>query len=184
MIDHLLASLRVAALTLLVCVAGHTTAVLAFAQAVVPAKAEGSLIRAEDGRVLGSRLVAQGFEDPSHFWPRPSAVGYDASAAGGSNLSPANPALAERARELIARHGAEEGAIPADLVTASGAGLDPHVTREAALFQVPRVAEARGLDPAELRALVDALAVRPGGPLTEGRIVNVLELNLALDAPD
>ena len=181
--SDLLGSLRVAALTLLICVGGYTAAVLAFAQGLVPGRAEGSLIRAEDGRVLGSRLVAQGFEEPGHFWPRPSAVDWDASAAGGSNLSPANPALAERAAGIIAAHGGE-GPIPADLVTASGAGLDPHVTLEGALYQVPRVAGARGLDAAELASLVRSVAASPGGPFTRQRIVNVLELNLALDAMD
>ena len=179
----LIGSLRVAALTLLICVGGYTAAVLAFAQAAVPGRAEGSLIRAEDGRILGSRLVAQGFAEPGRFWPRPSAVDYDAAAAAGSNLSPANPALAERARAEIARHGSD-APIPADLVTASGAGLDPHVTLEGALFQVPRVADARGLDTAEVSSLVRAMAASPGGPLTGGRIVNVLELNLALDGLD
>ena len=179
----LLGSLRVAALTLLICVGGYTAAVLAFAQVAVPGRAEGSLIRTAEGTVIGSRLVAQPFAEPGHFWPRPSAVDYDASAAGGSNLSPANPLLAERAAAEIARHGSD-APIPADLVTASGAGLDPHVTLEGALFQVPRVAAARGLDPVEVASLVRAVAARPGGPLTDGRIVNVLELNLALDGLD
>lgn len=183
MTQDLLSSVRVVLATMLLCVAGYTAAVLGFAQAVVPGRAEGSLIRGEDGAVIGSRLVAQGFAEPGHFWPRPSAVSYDASAAGGSNLSPANPLLAERAAEEIARHGGG-GPIPADLVTASGAGLDPHVTLEGALFQVPRVAEARGIDPAELTDLVEAMAFAPGGPLTDGRIVSALELNLALDGLD
>jgi K+-transporting ATPase ATPase C chain len=137
----------------------------------------------EDGEILGSRLIAQAFTSPEYFWPRPSAVNYDAAGAGGSNLSPANAELTERAEALIVAYGGatEERPIPADLVTASGAGLDPHISLEGALFQAPRVAEARGVAPSAIGSVVRRLAYAPGAFFTEGRIVNVLELNLALD---
>ena len=180
----LLASLRVTLATMAVCVAGYAALILGFAQAVTPETAEGSLVLAPDGAVIGSRLIAQPFADPAYLWPRPSAVGYAADGAGGSNLSPANPELAARAEAIITAHGGATAdlPIPADLVTASGAGLDPHVSEAGARFQAPRVAQARGVTPAEVQALIEREAVSPGGPLTRGRIVNVLELNLALDA--
>lgn len=179
-----ISGLRVAAATMVICVAGYTAVILGFAQAVTPATANGSLIMDEDGEIIGSRLIAQAFTSPEYFWPRPSAVNYDAAGAGGSNLSPANPELTERAEALIAAHGGatEERPIPADLVTASGAGLDPHISLEGALFQAERVAEARGVEPSAITSVVRRLAYAPGAFFTEGRIVNVLELNLALDA--
>lgn len=181
--NDIVSSLRVTAATMAICVAGYTTTILGFAQAVTPVTANGSLITRDDGTVIGSRLIAQGFSSPGYFWPRPSAVDYAANSAGGSNLSPANPELTARARALIAAHGGANGApIPADLVTASGAGLDPHISLDGALFQANRVAEARGVGPAMVLAIIYRLAERPGGPFTTDRIVNVLELNLELDA--
>jgi K+-transporting ATPase ATPase C chain len=179
-----ISGLRVAAATMGICVAGYTAAILGFAQTVTPATADGSLITDDDGTVIGSRLIAQAFTAPEYVWPRPSAVDYAANGAGGSNLSPANPELAERARGLIEAHGGvgEGNPIPADLVTASGAGLDPHISLDGALFQVDRVAQARGVEPAAIRSLIEDLAYRPGAVFTPDRIVNVLELNLALDA--
>ena len=176
-------SLRVAAATMTICVAGYTGLILGFAQAVSPATADGSLVTRQDGSVIGSRLIAQPFTSPEYFWPRPSAVDYDAGAAGGSNLSPANPELTVRAEALIAAHGgaSEVRPIPADLVTASGAGLDPHVSLEGALFQAERIAAARGVAPGEVGTIVRAMAYAPGAFLTGGQIVNVLEINLALD---
>ncbi|MBE2180255.1 MAG: potassium-transporting ATPase subunit C [Chthoniobacterales bacterium] len=179
---NLAASLRIGATSLLVCCLGYSLLVLAFARIVTPSTAEGSLLHAPDGRVVGSRLIAQSFTGDRYFWPRPSAVNYDASAAGGSNLSPANPAVAERARGLIARYGASSAApLPADLVTASGSGLDPHISLEAAEYQAPRIARNRGLRESDVRELAGLLAVPAGEPLAPESIVNVLELNLALD---
>ena len=179
-----LSGLRVAAATMAICVAGYTAVILGFAQAVTPATANGSLIVRDGGTVIGSRLIAQAFTEPGYLWPRPSAVDYDAAGAGGSNLSPANPEITARAEALIDAYGgaSEDAPIPADLVTASGAGLDPHVSLEGALFQAERIAEARGVDVAEVTAVLDRLAFAPGGSFTDGRIVNVLEANLALDA--
>lgn len=181
--SSLIASLRIVAATLLVCVAGYTAAILGVARLLTPETAQGSLIERADGTLAGSRLIAQEFKEPKYFWPRPSAAGWNASAAAGSNKSPTSPDLTARATELVARYGATpERPLPPELAAASGAGLDPHVSERAALYQVERVAAARpGLPPARIEALIAEHAFAPGGALTPGRIVNVLELNLALD---
>ncbi|WP_114395837.1 potassium-transporting ATPase subunit KdpC [Oleisolibacter albus] len=165
----------------------YPLAVTAVARLAFADQAAGSLIRRADGTVLGSALIGQGFSRPDYFWSRPSAAGagYDASNSGGSNLGPSNAALIAavqaRVMALKAANPGAVGPVPVDLVTASASGLDPHITPAAALWQVPRVAAARGLDPAELRRLI--------GAATEGRVfgllgepaVNVLKLNLLLD---
>jgi K+-transporting ATPase ATPase C chain len=175
-----IASIRVAFVTLLVCVGGYTALILGVGR-LTPDTAEGSLITRADGTILGSRLIAQKFEAPRYFWPRPSAPDYNASGAAGSNKSPTSTALTERAAELVARHGATaRRPLPAELAAASGGGLDPHITEHAALYQVPRVAGARGVTEARVEALVRRQAFSPAGMFTE-RLVNVLELNLALD---
>ena len=162
--------------------------VTVLAQLLFPAAADGSLI-VRDGATLGSRLIGQNFSDPRHFWGRPSATSpqpYNATASTGSNLGPTNPALlaAVRAR-LAALRAADPGnsaPVPVDLVTASGSGLDPEISLAAAEYQVARVAHSRGLDPARVRALLAAHGKgRLLGVLGEPR-VNVLELNLALEA--
>jgi K+-transporting ATPase ATPase C chain len=158
------------------------------AQTVFPSQANGSLvIRA--GAVAGSSLIGQPFDDPKYFWSRPSATApfaYNAAASSGSNLGPTNPALTDavkaRVDALRAADPDNHAPIPADLVTASGSGLDPHVSPAAAHWQVGRVARARGLDPATVDALVTRNTEgRQWGFLGEER-VNVLALNLALDA--
>tara|TARA_R110002020_G_scaffold6352_12_gene26807 strand:- start:3855 stop:4364 length:510 start_codon:yes stop_codon:yes gene_type:complete len=167
---------------MLICVAGYTTAVWAVAQAVSPDTANGSLITGPDGAIVGSRQVAQAFTRPEYFWPRPSAVDYAGAAAGGSNKSPTSIDVANRGQEMVDRYGASpDNPLPADLAAASGAGLDPHISEAGALFQAARVAEARGMEPAQVETLIRNAAVAPGGVLTRDRIVNVLELNLALD---
>ncbi|WP_085315357.1 potassium-transporting ATPase subunit KdpC [Derxia lacustris] len=162
--------------------------VTGIAQVAFPAEANGSLVE-RDGRVVGSRLIGQGFADAGHFFSRPSATApdaYNASASGGSNLGPSNPALGEavkaRADALRAADPGNTAPISVDLVTASASGLDPHISRAAADWQAARVARARGLPEAQVRALVEAHTEhRLAGWLGEER-VNVLELNLALDA--
>ncbi|KJS20176.1 MAG: ATPase [Hoeflea sp. BRH_c9] len=177
-----LASIRIALATMLICVAGYTTAVWAVAQAVSPDTANGSLITGPDGAIVGSRQVAQAFTRPGYFWPRPSAVDYNGAGAGGSNKSPTSPDLTDRGQEMVDRYGATpDNPLPADLAAASGAGLDPHISEAGARYQVTRIAEARGLEPARVEALIRGAAIAPGGLLTRDRIVNVLELNLALD---
>ena len=152
-----------------------------------PAQANGSLFL-KDGKPLGSDLIGQHFSDPKYFWGRPSATGpqpYNGLGSSGSNQGPTNPALLDAVKERVAALRAldpgNSAPVPVDLVTASGSGLDPHISTAAAEYQVMRVARLRGLDPAVLRALVaQHTAGRDLGVLGERR-VNVLRLNLALD---
>lgn len=149
------------------------------AQAITPGAARGSLL-AVDGRVVGSTLIGQAFDDPRYVWGRPSAVGYNALTSSGTNQGPRSDALREAVTARIAALGAP-GPVPVDLVTASGSGLDPHVSPAAARFQVPRIASARGRTVAEVAPIVEAAIERPAlGFLGEAR-VNVLAVNLALD---
>ena len=158
------------------------------AQVAFPHQANGSLITAADGKVAGSELIGQSFSRPDYFWGRPSAAGtgYDAANSSGSNLAASNKAyidaVAQRVDEQKAANPAAKGPIPVDLVTASGSGLDPHISPAAALWQVSRVAAARNWPEDNLRRLVhNHIEGRQLGILGEPR-VNVLRLNRALDA--
>lgn len=195
----LLSTLRTTVLTLLVftVLLGviFPAAITGIAQLIAPAAANGSLLRV-DGRVVGSALIGQSFTDsagnalPEWFQSRPSAAGdgYDGGASSGSNLGPENPdlvaAIDERRASIAARDGVPASEIPADAVTASGSGLDPHISPEYALVQVPRVARERGLPEEDVRALVESMIQsRDLGYLGEPT-VNVLALNIALAEMD
>jgi len=148
------------------------------AQLAFPDQANGSLLRNQQGEVFGSALLAQPFEGPQWFQPRLSAGGYVTVASGASNLAPSNPALAERIgadAKLFQVEG--QGAVPMQLVTTSASGLDPHLSPEAARYQVVRIAEARGIAPSSLQRLI---ARHVENPLVGPAVVNVLVLNLAL----
>lgn len=165
----------------------YPVAVTGLAQLMFPHQANGSLI-VRDGRVIGSELIGQHFDRPDYFWSRPSATlpfPYNAAASSGSNLGPTNPVLLEAVKARVAAlRAADPGndlSVPVDLVTASGSGLDPHISRAAALYQAKRVARSRGLEEKTVKALViQQTEEREWGLLGERR-VNVLRLNMALD---
>ena len=188
MISQLRPALMVLLLLTLVTGVAYPLLVTGIAQAVFPAQAQGSLI-VKDGHVVGSRLIGQPFDDPKYFWSRPSATSPFADNAGsstGSNLSPTNPDLIKavqgRVDALRAADPGNSAPVPVDLVTASGSGLDPHISPAAAFYQAPRVAKARKLPPETVRELVERhIEGRFLGFLGEPR-VNVLALNLALDS--
>ena len=176
-----------ALLTLLTGVA-YPALITVIAQVVFHDQANGSVIFS-DGKAVGSDLIGQTFDDPSYFWGRPSATGptgYNSAASSGSNLGPTNPALLDaikgRVEAICAAHPDQTTPVPVDLVTASGSGLDPHISPAAAEFQVTRVAKVRGLSEDKVRELiVGNTEDRSFGVLGEPR-VNVLRLNLAIDA--
>ena len=188
----MIAQLRPALMSLIVLTlitgVAYPLVVTGIAQLIFPYQANGSLI-VKDGKVVGSALIGQPFDDPKYFWSRPSATspyGDNAGASSGSNLSPTNPALISavqgRVDALRAADPDNKSPVPVDLVTASGSGLDPHISPAAAIYQVSRVAKARKLAPEAVRVLVDQHTQgRQLGFLGEPR-VNVLTLNLALDA--
>ena len=180
-------ALRMTLVTLVLTGLAYPLALTGLAQVLFPARANGSLVTAGD-RVVGSELIGQRFQKPGYFQGRPSAAGtdgYDASASSGSNLGPTSKALHDRIEAEITRLRSENpgapGPIPVELVTASGSGLDPHVSPDAARWQVPRVAGARGVPLGEVDALLASQTEgRWLGFLGEPR-VNVLRLNLELD---
>ncbi len=167
----------------------YSAMVTGLAQLLFSSQANGSLIKYNGGKPAGSSLIGQPFSSPGHFWGRPSATGpfpYNAGASSGSNLGPTNPALLDavkaRIEALQAADPDNKAPVPVDLITASGSGLDPHISPAAAEYQINRVAKARHMKPDKLRALVDAnTESRQWGFLGEPR-VNVLTLNMALGA--
>jgi potassium-transporting ATPase KdpC subunit len=185
--QELRAAFAVFALLTVVTGAAYPGVVTLIGALAFPEQATGSVLERDD-KAVGSRLIGQPFSSPGYFWSRPSATGgmpNNAAVSGGSNQGPTNPALAEAvAARVAALRAADQGndaPVPIDLVTASGSGLDPHISPAAAEYQVERVARARGLDAAAVRGIVErATEGRTFGVLGEPR-VSVLEANLALD---
>lgn len=166
----------------------YPLAVTGIAQIAFPEQAAGSLMKRGE-EVIGSSLIGQSFSGPTYFWSRPSATSpmpYNAANSGGSNLGPTNPvlieAVKERAKNILASHPDKAEKIPTDLVTASASGLDSHISPAAAYYQVERVAAARNTDAAIVKSLVDRSIETPQWGLLGDSRVNVLRLNLALDA--
>ena len=184
---NVLVAVRFTLITTVIFGLGYPLGVTLLSQGIFPNQANGSLI-VKDGKVVGSRLIAQAFTGDQYFHPRPSAAGngYDPTSSGGSNLAPTNQTLVMRVQQDVAKLRKENpgASIPADLATASGSGLDPDISPAAAEFQIPRVAKARAMKTDDLRRIV-ARHTQPRqlGLLGEPR-VNVLELNLDLDAGD
>jgi K+-transporting ATPase ATPase C chain len=183
----LLIALRTTAVTLILTGIIYPYVVTGLAQLLFPYRANGSLVTDERGQVVGSELIGQGFANPAYFQPRPSAAGngYDAAASSGSNLGPTSKKLKDRVTQDLARLKGENseapGLVPAELVTTSASGLDPHLSPQTALWQAPRIASVRGVAPERVKAIVEAVTEgRDIGVLGESR-VNVLVLNLALD---
>ena len=185
--DHrvLRASFALALVSLLLFGLTYSLAGTALGRLLFPHQATGSML-VRDGKVVGSSLVAQPFAADGYFQPRPSAAGYDVMALAGSNQARTNPDMRKRVQEAVVATAAREGVrpedVPGDLVTQSGSGIDPHISPEAARIQVARVARARGLPQAQVQALVDAQTQAPQLGLLGMPRVNVLRLNLALDA--
>ena len=180
-------ALRATLVTLVLTGILYPLGMTALAQVLFPTAANGSLAKDESGKVVGSRLIGQTFANPAYFQPRPSAAGngYDPLASGGSNFGPTSAKLQDRVKADIERLHKDNpeavGEIPTELVTTSGSGLDPHISPDAARWQIPRVAHARGVSAARITASLDeVISGRDFGFMGEPT-VNVLELNLALD---
>ncbi len=184
----MLAPLRISLVLLVLCGGIYPAVVTVLGQVLFPRQAQGSIVVTSDGRAVGSELIAQAFDKDGYFHPRPSAAGpdgYDPTMSGGSNLGPTNQKLIDRVKAAAAALRKENPGLtvlPADLLTTSGSGLDPDISPEAALAQVPRVARARKLTEQQVTALVQShVRGRDLGVFGEPR-VNVLRLNLDLDA--
>lgn len=176
---HVRSQLLLALSLFALCVVAYPVALLAFAQ-LVPGSARGGLVSV-DGKAVGSALIAQEFKDAKYFHARPSAASYNGAASSGSNLAASNPKLRERVTEALNADYAQQANVPADAVTASGSGLDPHVTLANARLQLPRVAAARNLPVNAVDAALARHSFTPLLGLAGEPLVNVLEVNLELD---
>ncbi len=187
MLSHLRPAIVLTLFFTLLLGVGYPLLVTGLGQMAFPVQAGGGLIRDTRGQVIGSKLIAQKFTRAEYLHPRPSAAGadgYDAAGSSGSNLGPLNPALAERLKGSadILRAKASDRPIPADAVTTSGSGLDPHISPANAQRQAARIAEARGAPVERVEQLIAARVIPPVFGFIGQRTVNVLETNLALDA--
>jgi len=185
MFKEITQGLRFTLVTMVLLGGGYHVTLWAFGRTVFPAQAEGSLIRRQDGSIVGSRLIAQRFSRPEYFHPRPSGVDYNAASTGGTNYGPSNPdhlqAVQERIAAVMAEDGVVASRVPSEMVTASGGGMDPHIPPNAATMQATRVAAARGVPVARIEELIQAHTEIPTLGLLGRARVNVLVLNLALD---
>ncbi len=182
MIRELGLALRACAVTLILCAVLYPAVVWGFAQLLFPSQAEGSLVYDDQRNVIGSSLIAQKFESDRYFHPRPSAVDYKADSGGGSNLGTNNADLRKAITGRVeALKATPEQPVPADLVTASGSGLDPEISPEAAAYQASRVAKARGIPIERVRDLIARSTDRSAAILGAPARVNVLLLNMSLD---
>jgi potassium-transporting ATPase KdpC subunit len=182
MIRATLNALAACLVTFVLCSVVYPALVWGLGQLIFPLKAQGSLIYSRDRTVIGSELVAQPFSSERYFQPRPSAVDYKADSAGGSNLGSKNVELRKKVLQRVeSLKATSDSPAPVDLVTASGSGLDPHISPEAAYYQAARVAAARQLPVERVRALIDGHINRSGALIGAPPRVNVLLLNLALD---
>jgi K+-transporting ATPase ATPase C chain len=186
MLQEITHGIRFALVAMALLGGGYHIVLWGIGRAAFPSQTEGSLIRRPDGTVVGSRLIAQKFTRPEYFRPRPSGVDYNAASTGGTNFGASNPdhlqAVRERLQTLMGQEGVSPGDVPSEMVTASGGGMDPHVPPAAAELQAPRVASARGVGIDRVRALIAAHTEPPAFGFLGRARVNVLELNLALDA--
>jgi potassium-transporting ATPase KdpC subunit len=185
MLPEIRRALLFTAVTMLLFGGAYHVTLWGIGRAAFPDKAEGSLIRRPDGRIVGSSLIAQKFTTDRYFHPRPSGVDYNAAAAGGTNYATSNPdqlkAVRERLAEQMKFEGVAANAVPSEMVTASGGGLDPHIPPAAAELQAARVARSRGIPLDQVMSLIRAHSEPPTFGFLGRQRVNVLELNLALD---
>jgi K+-transporting ATPase ATPase C chain len=184
---NIITTFRVAIITLIITGIIYPFAVTGIAQFLFPEKANGSMIKDEKGNIIGSELIGQTFSKPSYFQPRPSDAGngYDASNSGGSNLGPSSRKLKDRIKadteRLISENPDAKGPVPSELVMASASGLDPHISPEAAMWQVQRIAKARKTDPETIRQITENSVNGRDMFIFGEPMVNVLELNIELD---
>lgn len=178
--QNFIISIRYKILSIVVLGLIYPVCITIIAKIFFPFQAGGSLIE-KKGQVIGSSLIAQSFSKPEYFWPRPSAVKFDPQASGGSNLGPASEDLKKAVQDRTTQWGLEKKEIPSELLFASGSGLDPHLSPEAAIFQARRVAQVRHLEEETVVRLIHNFTEEKQFGFIGERIVNVLKLNLALD---